>query len=275
MKPLEPSSRAAALVGPNALMPAASRSSTMPAHQRRLRPDDDQVDLVALAERDDRGVVGDVERHAFRLARDAGIARRAIEPVGERACRHLPGQRVLAPARTEEENVHAGQALARWPRAGGTQAADSVHSPASTRPRRRGLLARMKSLAALLLLHWPGRAGRRRRLHARQPAGEPVFPGPKGGIVHISPYPAGKRAASVWASDVCWHDCTSSCAWKMETCVSTAQQTPTPAGRSSTPATAPASAPAARAAGRGSASSTSTGSGAVPARPDRERRRPA
>jgi len=46
-----------------------------------------------------------------------------------------------------------------------------------------------------------------------------VFPGPKGGIVHKSPFPAGKRATSVWVSDACWHDCTSSCSWKMEACV--------------------------------------------------------
>lgn len=48
---------------------------------------------------------------------------------------------------------------------------------------------------------------------------EVVFPGPKGGIVHISPYPAGKRAAAVWASDACWRDCKTSCTWKMEYCL--------------------------------------------------------
>jgi hypothetical protein len=41
----------------------------------------------------------------------------------------------------------------------------------------------------------------------------------KGGIVHQTPYPQGKRAASVWASDACWRDCKSSCTWKMEYCV--------------------------------------------------------
>ena len=38
VKPLEPSSRAAHLVGPNALMPAASRSSTMPAQSGTSGP---------------------------------------------------------------------------------------------------------------------------------------------------------------------------------------------------------------------------------------------
>jgi hypothetical protein len=42
----------------------------------------------------------------------------------------------------------------------------------------------------------------------------------KGGIVHQSPYPQSKRAASVLASDACWRDCTSSCNWKMDYCVS-------------------------------------------------------
>jgi len=48
-----------------------------------------------------------------------------------------------------------------------------------------------------------------------------VFPGgPKGsGIVHVSPFPAGKRAASIWAADACWRDCSRDCTWKMETCV--------------------------------------------------------
>jgi hypothetical protein len=49
---------------------------------------------------------------------------------------------------------------------------------------------------------------------------EVVFPGPKGGsIVHVSPYPAGKRAASIWVSDACWRDCGRHCTWEMETCV--------------------------------------------------------
>ena len=209
VKPLEPSSRAAALLGPNALMPAASRSSTMPAHQRRLRADHDEVDLVRLAERDHRRVVGDVERDALGLARDAGVARRAIEPVGERACRDLPGQRVLAPAGAEEEDVHAGASTSMARRAGGTRP-----PTASTGPPRRGragviCLAAMKVACAALRADvcGPGRAGRRRRLHAGKPARGGV-PRPKGGIVHVSPYPQSKRAASVWASDACWRDCT-------------------------------------------------------------------
>lgn len=44
----------------------------------------------------------------------------------------------------------------------------------------------------------------------------------KNGPVHISPYPQGARAASVWNSDACWRDCKSSCMWKMEYCTGSA-----------------------------------------------------
>ena len=50
--------------------------------ERRLRPDHDQIDAASAAKCDHRPMIGDVERHAFGLLRDAGIARRAIEPVG-------------------------------------------------------------------------------------------------------------------------------------------------------------------------------------------------
>ena len=48
---------------------------------------------------------------------------------------------------------------------------------------------------------------------------ELVFPGPKGGTVHVSPYPMSKRAASVWISDACWRDCEGQCAWSNEACL--------------------------------------------------------
>jgi hypothetical protein len=51
-------------------------------------------------------VIGNVERHALGLPRNAGIARRAIDPLDQRARRDLPGERVLASAATDEENVH-------------------------------------------------------------------------------------------------------------------------------------------------------------------------
>lgn len=43
-----------------------------------------------------------------------------------------------------------------------------------------------------------------------------VFPG---GAVHVSPYPASRRAAAIWASDACWRDCKTDCTWRMAACV--------------------------------------------------------
>jgi hypothetical protein len=52
-------------------------------------------------------MVGDVEHDACRLARDTGIARRAIDAFDERARSDLLRQRMLAPARADEKDVHA------------------------------------------------------------------------------------------------------------------------------------------------------------------------
>src|SRR5439155_19621990 len=87
-----------------------------------------------------RRVVRDVEGDALRLARDAGVAGRAEQPVGQRARRDLPGERVLAPARAEKEDVHArcrperglgceGAGLARSRRAASAQSAFSHLGP--------------------------------------------------------------------------------------------------------------------------------------------------
>ena len=92
----------------------------MPGRERRLRPDHDELDRVRLAEGDHRGMVGDVERHAFGLARDAGIAGRAPELCHQRRGRDLPGQSVFAAAGTEQENVHGMSLMKRYRRVGGT-----------------------------------------------------------------------------------------------------------------------------------------------------------
>jgi hypothetical protein len=51
-------------------------------------------------------MVGQVERHALGLLRNAGIARGAIESLDQRTIRDFPGQSVLSPTGTQEENVH-------------------------------------------------------------------------------------------------------------------------------------------------------------------------
>ncbi len=79
--------------------------------ERRLRPDHHKVDAMFAAKRDHRPMIGEVEADAFGLPRDAGIARRAIEPVGERACRHFPGQRMLAPAGAQQQDIHGSERI--------------------------------------------------------------------------------------------------------------------------------------------------------------------
>ena len=103
LRALEPRRR---LVGPNALKPARVEIIDDAGRKRRFRADHDEIDRVALAELDHRGMVGDIERHAFGFPRDAGIARRAPEFRHQRRSRDLPRQRVFAAAGTEQKNVH-------------------------------------------------------------------------------------------------------------------------------------------------------------------------
>ena len=86
--------------------------------ERRLGPDNDQIDAILTAIRDHCRMVGNIKRNAFRLPGNACIAGGADEPVRERACRHLPGQRMFAAAGAEQQDVHglshiAGAPLAR------------------------------------------------------------------------------------------------------------------------------------------------------------------
>ena len=73
--------------------------------ERHFRTDHNEVNLGCLAETDHRRMVRDIDRDAFGFLGDAGIAGRAIEFVGQRARRHFPGQRVLAAAGTEDQDV--------------------------------------------------------------------------------------------------------------------------------------------------------------------------
>ena len=104
VKPFEPSSRAADFVGPNVLNARRLEIVDDAGDQRRLRPDHDEVDLVRLAERDHRRMVGDVERDAFGLPRDAGIARRA-----DRAGRSAGWRRASRPARARARRSRGGE----------------------------------------------------------------------------------------------------------------------------------------------------------------------
>ena len=98
--------RRPALLGPNALMPAAARSSTIPAASGVSGPTTTRSTALRLAEIDHRGMVGDIERDAFGFPGDAGIARRAPQFGQQRGSGDLPRQSVFAAAGTEQEDVH-------------------------------------------------------------------------------------------------------------------------------------------------------------------------
>ena len=106
MKPLEPSSWAAALRRAERLDAGGGERVDEAGDQRRLRPDHDEVDGVGLAEGDHGGMVGDIQRDALGLPGDPGIARRAPQLVHQRRGRDLPGQRMFAPAGADQKNVH-------------------------------------------------------------------------------------------------------------------------------------------------------------------------
>ena len=122
-------------VGPKQAMPASASASARPAATARLRPDHHQVGGDLAGQGDLAGDVGG--RHGAGLGRaspcpDCPARRPAGSTSGERG--DLPGQGVLAPARADEEDVHAPalwrargarrQALAAHPVAGLPAASD-------------------------------------------------------------------------------------------------------------------------------------------------------
>jgi hypothetical protein len=76
------------------------------AHERRLGADDHEVDLFFADEFRGGGQVVGVQRHAVGQRFDAGVAGHAPERLDARALLEAPGERVLAPAAADEEDVH-------------------------------------------------------------------------------------------------------------------------------------------------------------------------
>ncbi len=74
--------------------------------QRRFRAHDHEVDAIRPAKRNHFAMIRNVEGDALGLMRDAGISRCTEKPVRQRTCRHLPGERMLASAGSEEQNIH-------------------------------------------------------------------------------------------------------------------------------------------------------------------------
>jgi hypothetical protein len=80
----------------------------------------------------------------------------------------------------------------------------------------------MKTLVALLLLLAAAVAPAAAGEIGRENRPQVVFPGPRGGVVHQSPYPQSSRSATVWNADACWRECNASCTWKLEYCIKAA-----------------------------------------------------
>ena len=106
MKPLEPSSRAACLLGSERLDAFAREIIDDAGGKRRFRADHDEVDLIAPAERDHGCMIGDVEADAFGFTGDTGIAGRAPEFCHQRGRRNLPRKGVFAAAGTKQKDFH-------------------------------------------------------------------------------------------------------------------------------------------------------------------------
>ena len=107
MKPLEPSSAAAAALGPKALMPAASSRSTSPATSGASGPTTTKSIFCSLAKADEPGDIVGGDGDAFGLRGDAGIARGAKKLGRKRRGGDRPAQRMLAAARSDHQNPHA------------------------------------------------------------------------------------------------------------------------------------------------------------------------
>ena len=103
---LEPSSRAAALDGPETAIPTSSSRSASPATKRDLGADHHQVDGAALGQRDQPvdvvGGDGDVLGPAGR----AGVAGRAQQRRAARAPGQGLHQRVFATSATDHQYRH-------------------------------------------------------------------------------------------------------------------------------------------------------------------------
>ena len=109
-KRFEPSIRAAAALGPNTATPPSRSASATPDDERHLGPDHDEVDRERAREREQALGVLRVHRVARPEPGDPRVAGRGVQLGEPRALRELPGERVLAPARPHDQNLHAPDA---------------------------------------------------------------------------------------------------------------------------------------------------------------------
>ena len=82
-----------------------------PVDQRRFGTDDDQPDALFAAQGGHRVMIGQIERDQLGMLGDARIAGGRVElaaVLGEQpGLRELPGQRMFASARSQQQDVHA------------------------------------------------------------------------------------------------------------------------------------------------------------------------
>src|SRR5439155_7343771 len=75
--------------------------------ERRLRPDDHEVELVLATEREQALPVLSPDGMTVADLRDSGVSGRGMQLAAVLALRQFPGKRVLAPARPHHQNLHA------------------------------------------------------------------------------------------------------------------------------------------------------------------------
>ena len=114
VKPFEPSSCAAACDGPNTLMPPPARSSASPATSGASGPTTTKPMSFSRQKLDHAAWSPTSSRHAVGDLGDAGIARRADRAGRSSGLAELPGQRVLAPARADQQDVHGAPLQKLW-----------------------------------------------------------------------------------------------------------------------------------------------------------------
>ena len=134
-----------------------------PRHQRRLGADDHQVDVAAPAAKPASPVgVVDADSTQRGVARDPGLPGAAYSVLDERALRDLPGERVLAAAAADEQDLSLRRIPRRAPRPRGARArcgptgcrrpapgsAASDRRASSARPARASAPARLKWASA-------------------------------------------------------------------------------------------------------------------------------
>ena len=107
VKPFDPSSCAAAALGPNTAMSGSAQRIGDPGDQWRFRPDHDQVDAQRCASEvtTAAGSQGSPSTHSAQRAMP-GLPGAASSLLAARRLPKPPGERIFAPARAQQQNIH-------------------------------------------------------------------------------------------------------------------------------------------------------------------------